>query len=554
MRFHPPVLLAGLVLATTLGGCGRGEPDVDQAIATITPDALTPRIKALAADSMEGRPPASIGEDRTIRYLQSQFRTIGLEPGNGDSYLQEVPLVSVAPDPSMRLQVRGDGGISELRYGSDFMAWTKRVVSRVSLRNVPVVFVGYGIVAPEYDWNDYRGVDVRGKAVVILVNDPGFATQDTALFTGNAMTYYGRWTYKYEEAARQGAAAAIIVHEAAAAGYPWDVVRGSWSGETFDLVAKDSNMSRAAVEGWITHDRAVSLFQRAGRDYEQLKARAAERGFHAVPMPLSISITIRNTIRHSTSHNVLARLPGASRPDEYIIYTAHWDHLGKDTTLQGDQIYNGAVDNATGVAGLLALGNAFATLSQAPERSILFLAVTAEEQGLLGSQYYATHPVYPLNKTVAEINMDAMDVLGPMRDVTVIGLGQSDLDRYVADAAQQQGRRIRPDPEPEKGFYYRSDHFSFAKVGVPALYMDAGVDHVEHGEDWTRERNAEYTRDRYHKPADEYDPSWDLRGMTQDLGLLFRVGYRLANESTFPNWSSASEFRTIRDSMMAGAR
>jgi Zn-dependent M28 family amino/carboxypeptidase len=536
-------------LAITAGACA-GENETETALARITTDALVARIQALADDSMEGRGPASAGEERATAYLVSQFRALHLEPGNGESFFQAVPLVSISADPSMRLRVRGDGGVSELRYGTDFIAWTKRVTERVDVRDVPLVFVGYGIVAPEYGWNDYEGVDVKGKAVVILVNDPGFATKDTALFTGNAMTYYGRWTYKYEEAARQGAEAAIIVHETDAAGYPWEVVQGSWSGEQFDLVADDNNMSRVAVEGWITRDQAQALFSRAGRDFARLKESAAQRGFKAVPLALSASLGVRNTIRRSTSNNVLAILRGSERPDELIVYTAHWDHLGTDTTLAGDQIYNGALDNATGVAGLLTLAEAYAAMPEPPDRSVLFLAVTAEEQGLLGSKYYGTHPVYPLAKTVAEINMDGMNILGPMRDVTVIGLGQSELDQYLTDAAAAQGRRVRPDPEPEKGFYYRSDHFSFARVGVPALYPDQGVDHVEHGEAWTLAQRDEYTNRNYHKPSDEYDASWDLSGMAQDLELLFQVGYRLAEETTFPNWSPTSEFRAARDATM----
>jgi Zn-dependent M28 family amino/carboxypeptidase len=392
---------------------------------------------------------------------------------------------------------------------------------------------------------------VKGKTIVVLVNDPGFATGDTTLFKGRTMTYHGRWTYKYEEAARQGAAGVLIVHETEPAGYPWAVVRDSWSGTRFMLENPD-NMSRAAVEGWITADAARQLFQDAGLSYDSLKARAARREFKAVPLGLKASIAIRNTVRRSTSNNVLAVLPGTTRADEYVIYMAHWDHFGKDTTRQGDQIFNGALDNASGTAGLLALAKAYAALDRNPARSVLFLAVTAEEQGLLGSQYYATHPVYPLNKTVAAINMDGLNILGPMRDITVVGYGNSDLDDYVAEAAKAQNRVVRPDPEPEKGFYFRSDHFSFAKVGVPALDPDAGINSVAHGEAWARQQRDAYTQQRYHKPSDEYDPSWDLSGAVEDLWLFFRVGYRLANESTFPNWRAGSEFKAKRDSMMAG--
>ena len=491
---------------------------------------------------------------KTIEYVRSQFAELGLVPGNGDSYFQQVPLVSITADPNTRLTVRGGGTTSSYAYGRDMMAWTKRVTERAGARDAELVFVGYGIVAPEYDWNDYEGVDVRGKMVVMLVNDPGFATKDSSLFTGNAMTYYGRWTYKFEEAARKGAIGALVVHETEWAGYPWDVVEGSWSGEQFDLVHEDDNMSRVAVEGWITRDAANAVFEQAGLDFESLKSEAATRDFKAVPMGLTASIALRNTVRRSTSNNVVAVWPGTDRADEFVVYMGHWDHLGLDPTLEGDQIYNGALDNATGIAGLFQVARAFTSLETRPQRSVMFLAVTAEEQGLLGSEYYATHPVVPLAKTVGAINMDGLNVIGRMRDVTVIGLGYSELDDYLAEAARAQGRRVRPDPESEKGFYFRSDHFSFAKQGVPALNADAGIDHVEHGEQWTLERRAEYTAEKYHKPADEYDPDWDLSGLVDDLRLVFRVGYALATDSAFPNWREGTPFKATRDSMMAEIR
>ncbi len=542
-----------LLAAATLLACRVENAQIQRALNTITPGDLAHHIQVLAADSMEGRAPASAGEEKTIRYLVGQFRQLGLKSGSGENYLQPVPLVSLTPDRRMRLAIQGRGITTTLAYGQDFVAFTSRIAERTALENSELVFAGYGIVAPEYDWNDFAGSDVKGKTIVVLVNDPGFATGDTTLFHGRTMTYYGRWTYKYEEAARQGAAGVLIVHETAPAGYPWEVVTGSWAGGRF-LLETPENASRAAVEGWITSDAARRIFRQAGLDYDSLKAKAAQRGFKAVPLGLKASVTVRNTLRRSSSNNVLAVLPGTTRADEHVIYLAHWDHLGRDTTRTGDQIFNGAVDNATGTAGLLVLAKAFKALPRPPQRSILFLAVTAEEQGLLGSQYYGTHPVVPLAKTVAAINMDGLNVLGPMRDITVIGFGNSDLDRYVVDAAQAQRRTVRPDPEPEKGFYYRSDHFSLAKVGVPALDPDAGIDHVRYGESWTRRQRDDYTANRYHKPADEYDPNWDLTGAVDDLRLLFRVGYRLANESTFPNWTPGTEFRAKRDSMMAGAR
>jgi Zn-dependent M28 family amino/carboxypeptidase len=539
-----------LFLAMVVSACGPEQPDAPEQLTT---EALQAHIADLAADSMEGRGPSSIGEERTVRYLANAFRAAGLRPGNGDSYLQEVPLVSITADPGRaRFLVHGDGGTSRLVYGADYMTWTKRVVESVSVDRAEMVFVGYGIVAPEYGWNDYDGIDARGKTVVMLVNDPGFATQDGTMFNGDAMTYYGRWTYKFEEAARQGAAAALIVHETEAASYPWAVVRGSWAGEQFDLVRPDDNMSRVPVEGWIASETAAMLFGRAGLSYETMKEEAATAEFRARPFRLSASFALSNTLRRSTSNNVIAVAPGTERADEYVLYMAHWDHLGIDTTLEGDQIYNGALDNATGTAGLLLLAEAFAAADPAPQRSVVFLAVTAEEQGLLGSAYYAADPVFPLDHTVAAINMDAMNVLGPVRDITVVGLGQSELDDYVAAAAAAQGRMVRPNPDPAAGGYYRSDHFSFAKAGVPALNADGGVEHVERGEAWAREQRDRYEAERYHKPGDEMDPGWDLRGTVEDLVLLYTIGNRLASETTWPNWRPTSEFRARRDSMMAG--
>ncbi len=543
-------LAGGLALAA----CRVEDAQINPALNAISAGDLAHWIQVISADSMEGRAPASVGETRTIRYLEGQFKDLGLRPGNGGSYLQEVPLVSLTTDHRMTLGVRARRGApTHYAYGNDFVAFTSRVVSRSSLANSPIVFAGYGVDAPEYQWNDFAGTNVKGKTIIVLVNDPGFASGDTSLFQGRRMTYYGRWTYKYEEAGRQGAAGVFIVHETEPAGYPWEVVTGSWSGPKFELESP-ANAQRAAVEGWLTADAARRLFQQAGMSYDSLKRQAGRRGFKAVPLDLRASITIRNTVRRSTSHNVLAVYPGASRADEYVVYMGHWDHLGRDTTLQGDQIYNGALDNASGVAGLLSLAKAYTRLSRPPARSILFLAVTAEEQGLLGSEYYAEHPVYPLTKTVAAVNMDGLDIWGPMHDITEIGFGKSDLDEYLVRAAQTQDRVVRGDQEPEKGFYYRSDHFSFAKVGVPALDPDPGINSVEHGAAWGREQRDEYTANRYHKPSDEYDPSWDLSGAVDDLQLFFRVGYALASDSTFPDWKPGTEFKARRDSMMAAAR
>jgi len=551
-RRGPAIVLILPLLAVVACGGGDLRPPQD-ALDRIDATDLAERTRTLSSDEFEGRAPASRGEELTVNYLTDAFADLGLSPGNGDSWTQGVPLVSIAADPSMKLEIEGEGGAVELEYGIDFMAWTKRVIDRTSIEDSEMVFVGYGVVAPEYGWNDYEGVDVDGKTVVLLVNDPGYATGDAERFNGRSMTYYGRWTYKYEEAARQGAEGVLIIHDTGPAGYPWDVVRGSWSGPQFGLVADDANLSRAAVEGWLTQEAARELFERADLDLDALAEAAATPDFEAVEMGLTASLEIRNRVERSTSNNVVAKLEGSERPDEFVVYMAHWDHLGRDPSLEGDQIYNGALDNATGTAGLIEVAQAFASLDPPPARSVLFLAVTAEEQGLLGSAHYGENPVEPLDRTVAAINMDGLNTFGPTNDITVVGLGNSELDDYLTAAAEARGRTVRPDPEPEKGFFYRSDHFNFARQGVPALYTDAGIDHVERGEEYGRRMREEYTAERYHKPSDEYDESWDLEGAVGDLRLMFEVGYRLAQEATWPNWREGNEFRARRDSMRGEA-
>ena len=545
-------MLFAFLAPFVLAKCGNRDNAVKQALESITAEDLSSDISVLASDEFEGRGPSSRGEIKTINFLKEEFQKLGLQPGNGESFFQEVPLVAITASSHAKLTIRGSGWTHSLSYADEYMAWTKQAIGKVSLENSEMVFVGYGTVAPEYDWNDYEAMDVRGKTVVMLVNDPGFATQDETLFNGNSMTYYGRWTYKYEEAARQGAKGALIIHETKAAGYPWEVVTGSWSGQQFDLVSDDNNMSRCAIEGWITTESAVNLFKRAGLGFEKLKIDAEKRAFRAVPFGVTASLSLRNNIEHSRSNNVIAVLPGQKRADEYLFYVAHWDHLGLDSGKEGDRIYNGALDNATGTAALLELAEAFSQLKNPPQRSIAFLAVTAEEQGLLGSKYYASNPIFPVSKTVAAINMDVLNSYGKMKDITIIGYGNSDLDDYVIEAASEQGRTVRPDPEAEKGSFYRSDHLSFAKEGIPALYTETGIDHVEYGEEWTREQLDKYTAEIYHKPSDEFDPNWDLSGAIDDLRLLFKVGYRLSMVSTFPNWKEGTEFKAKRDADMQG--
>lgn len=538
-------ILIILIPLLVLCGCvNPPEPDYS-AEARIDTAGLARHIKVLSSDEFEGRAPSSPGEEKTTAYLAGQFKALGVEPGAGDSYFQEVPLVSITAASDMSLEVASDNESKTFSYGDEFVAFTPLLEESVEIAKSEIIFVGYGINAPEYDWNDYEGLDAKGKTVLIVVNDPGYATKDESLFTGVAMTYYGRWTYKFEEAGRQGAAAAIIIHQTGPAGYGWEVIQSSNTGTQFYQAGGDLS-NKCKVHGWISEETAREWFAMAGLDMEQELAQAATRGFKSRHLGLQMSVSLQNTIERSTSRNVIAAIKGKSRPDECVIYTAHWDHLGKDETLQGDQIYNGAFDNATGVAGLLELAEAFMAAGR-PDRTVVFKPVTAEEQGLLGSAYYAESPVYPLEKTVAAINIDGLNIYGRMKDIIVIGYGNSDLDDYIAEAAQRQGRVVKPDPQPEKGFYYRSDHFSFAKKGVPSLYTDNGIDHVEKGEEWTISQMNAYAAEKYHNPADEYDPSWDLTGGVDDLRLFFRIGLKLANSEEWPEWKDGVSFKAIRE-------
>jgi len=533
---------------------------------TVTPKAMAPvasridesafrsHIEMLSSDAFEGRSPSSPGEARTLAYIAERFKAAGLAPGNGDSYFQNVPLVTMTAT-SEPLTFRRDGvALQVLEQGPDTVTWSKHVTESVTLDNSELVFVGYGIVAPEYGWNDYAGLDMSGKTAVILVNDPGFATQDPALFRGNAMTYYGRWTYKFEEAARQGAAGALIVHETAPAAYPWDVVQGSWTGAQHDLVTPDKNLSRAKIEGWINVDQATTLLRNAGQDYARAKATATSPDFKAMPLGLTASTSTTNQISVSDSKNVLGLLKGSEQPNEIVVFTAHWDHLGRKTSLEGDQIYNGAVDNATGTSALIVLADAFAKAPTRPKRSLLFLAVTAEESGLLGSRHYGENPVYPLAKTVAGINIDAMNVYGRARNVSVVGYGSSELEDILARAAAAQGRIIVPEPTPEKGFFYRSDHFNLAKKGVPMLYAKGGNDLRVGGTEAGDRAAADYVTNRYHKPADEYSADWDLSGTMEDLALYYTVASEVASRPDFVEWYDGTEFKAIRDASLAAAR
>jgi Zn-dependent M28 family amino/carboxypeptidase len=521
-------------------------PDVDM-------NAVLAHTRVLSSDEFGGRGPGTRGEELTVAYLVDQFKKVGLKPGNTDgTYVQKVPLVGITPTPAPLVLRKGERQ-QTLKWKDDVVAWTKHVADVASLERSELVFVGYGVVAPEYNWDDYKGLDVKGKTLVMLINDPPVpdpsdpSKLDPKTFGGKAMTYYGRWTYKYEMAAQKGAAGALIIHETEPAAYPFSVVQNK-TGEQFDLVTPDKNMGRASIEGWITLEQGKSLLKLAGQDFDVLKKRAATREFRPVPLGVTASMSIHNTLRTIDSQNVVGKLEGSDPmlKDEYVIYTAHWDHLG--TGPEG--IFHGAEDNAVGTAGLVELARAFTKLPTPPKRSILFLSVTAEEQGLLGSEYYAVTPIYPLAKTLADINMDGLNVHGRTRDLTLIGYGASDLDDYTRDAAREQGRVIRPDAEPEKGSFYRSDHFSFAKQGVPALDPDLGIDFVGQPAGYGQKVIDDYTAHRYHQPSDLVTADWDLSGAREDLKVFLAVGDRVADADTFPAWKPGNEFKATRDAML----
>ena len=535
------------------------QSDLQPALETINGESLLNEIKTLSSDAFEGRAPGTPGEEKTIAYLQQEFQQIGLAPGNPNgTYLQNVPLAGVTSKTDAQFTVKGKRlPAANLK---DYVAVSRRYTPKIDVKNSDIVFVGYGVVAPEYNWDDFKDVDVHGKTVLMLVNDPQIPNPkdptklDDSMFKGKAMTYYGRWTYKYEIASQKGAAAAIIIHETPTAGYPFEVVVGSWGGrENFDIQTPDNNMSRVPVEGWVTYDKAAELCKMARLDLATLKKSALDRNFRPVTLGgAKASFEIRNTLRKIDSHNVIGKLEGSdpAHKDEYVIYTAHWDHLGRDTSLVGDQIYNGAADNASGTAGLLEIARAYKKLSPAPKRSILFLSVTAEEKGLLGAEYYAQNPLYPLNKTLADINMDGLNQWGKTSDLTIVGLGNSTLDDTAADILKEHGRTVTADPEPEKGFFYRSDHFEFAKQGIPAFDPDAGVNYIGKPAGYGKQKRDEYTEHDYHKPSDEVKPDWDLSGAVDDLRVYFEIGYRVAQNDRFPEWKPGTEFKAKRDAMM----
>src|SRR6266576_6572037 len=549
------VVLLGITLCVF--AADKPEEKLKPALDVITPDALLAHIKILSSDEFEGRAPGTKGEELSIKYISDQFRSIGLKPGNPDgSYFQEVPLAGIKSEPKMVLAVAGKQPV-ELKYPDDFVASSAWLQPEIKVDNSDLVFVGYGVVAPEYGWDDYKGVDVRGKTILMLINDPPVpdpkdpSKLDEKMFKGKAMTYYGRWTYKYEIAAQKGAVAAIIIHETQPAAYPWQVVRSSWGKENFELDNPNKNMDAVSARSWITLEIAKKLFVDCGQDFDALKKTAVTKDFRPVTLNAKASIQIKQQIREFKSHNVIGKLEGtdAKLKDEYVIYTAHWDHLGRHPELQGDQIFNGAIDNASGVASVIELAAAFKKVNPPPKRSVLFMATTAEEAGLLGAKFYAEHPLYPLEKTLADINLDSMNVWGKARDIEDLSLGFSTLDDLLAAAAKRQGRSAIPDSRPDKGKIYRADNFEFSKAGLPSLYIGKG-EHLLSRPENAPLRSDEFDSTDYHQVTDEVHPDWDLSGAVQDVQLLFEVGYQVANGDKFPEWKTGSEFKAKRDAML----
>lgn len=565
-------LFVFVALLVLLSGCKPAEePTAESSAEPVVPPAqvvtagdpvdlmetegLLRRISSLASDEFGGRAPMSEGERLTLDFLETQFKEMGLEPMFGDSYRQPVPLVAIEATGDLTFGVSNPNGEKVLSYanGPETAVWTKRVVEETGLENSELVWAGYGIIAPEYGWNDYAGLDVTGKTVIVLVNDPGYATQNPELFNGNAMTYYGRWTYKYEEAARQGAAGVLIVHETGAAAYGWNVIEDGRQGPQFHLASDNDNMQRVKVEGWLQHPVAEEILALAGQDLATLETQAAKASIEPVPLGLNASVSIQNTIKFAESYNIGAVRAGAQSADELFIYMAHWDHLGTtahEDGEEGDFIYNGAEDNASGTAGLLEVAEAWANTPDTPQRTVGFLAVTAEESGLLGSQAYVAKPPYPMNKTVAGINMDVLNFRGKMSDIVVVGYGGSQMEDILADVARESGRTLTPEATPEKGSYYRSDHFNFAKNGVPILYAKGGTTDREHGTEYVKQRNAEYIAERYHAPGDEIRNDWDLDAAIEDLILYYRIGHHVVFGDEWPEWYEGNEFRGIREASL----
>lgn len=532
-----------------LFSCNQTTNTVDNSdgLASFNADSLKQYLSVLASDSFMGRKPFTEGETTTLDYLQKQFASIGLEPGNGNSFLQEVAMVNIMAKAAPEMQITGASKNFTLKAFDDYVVWTDKPDSIETWDKTDIIFAGYGVVAPEYNWNDYEGLDVKGKIVIVMVNDPGFWSGDTTLFKGKTMTYYGRWTYKFEEAARQGAKGCLVIHNTKAASYPFSVLQNGFNTSRLQLDNRGKNKKNCDMIGWITESAANQLFSAAGFDSSLLK-KADQRGFKPVSLSLQASTSMKVNVTYNKSYNVIGKINGSKHPDEVIIYTAHWDHLGiGHPDAQGDSIYNGALDNASGTAGLLELARAFKSMKTPPERTVVFLSVTSEEQGLLGSQYYAENPIYPADKTVANINLDGLNAYGKTKDIVVIGQGQSELEDYLKEEIEKTGGYIAYESHPEAGLFYRSDHFNFAKIGVPAIFTGSGIDVVGKGKEYGKKLEDDYTSKNYHQPSDNYDPNWTMEGGISDLKLLFLVGKRMAFSDKWPQWKSGSEFKNIRE-------
>ena len=515
--------------------------------ASISEATITTHIAELADDKYMGRMPFGPGDPLTVDYLVEQCKALGLKPGNNGSYTQSVPMVEITSTPNGSMTIQTESGEKSYNFGSDYVIHCQKTVDQVNIEDAELVFCGFGINAPERDWNDFDGIDMNGKIAVVMVNDPGYGGDDSTFFKGNVMTYYGRWTYKYEEADRQGARGLIIIHETNSAGYPWFVVQSSWTGPQLGL-EKESVQNGADIKGWMHLEMAKDLFAASGQDLSALMKSAREPGFKPVPLNASLSTSLSNTYRRDQSDNVIAYLEGDTEPDEYVLYSAHWDHIGVGSAVNGDSIYNGALDNASGTSISLAIAENLSKQSSPPSRSVLFTFVTAEEQGLLGSEYYALNPTVPVNQIVANINIDGCNPNGRMKDFQIVGIGHSEMDDIAAEELKKQNRYVLPDQEPEKGYFFRSDHFNFAKVGIPALFGEGGYDHIEHGKEYGKKKKEEYTAQNYHAPSDEYDPdTWDMSGVVEDAQLYYNIGWRLANSDEWPQWSPSSEFKRVKN-------
>lgn len=552
----PKSVSAAVALTLMLTATASAQRGVEAAESGVTAARLLEHVRVLASDRFAGRGPGTRGEDSTVAYLSGQFRRMGLRPGNPDgTWVQTVPLVGTTSRVEATLAVGGRR--RALRSPDEIVAWSARPDSLVRVDASEVVFVGYGVVAPEFGWDDFKGVDVRGKTVVMLVGDPPVpdprdpSKLDPRTFRGEAMTYYGRWTYKYETAAARGAVACIIVHQTGPAGYPWGVVASNTGRERTEI--QGFGARHVPVEGWIQLEVARRLFADAGRDFDALQRAAGTRAFRPVALGAAASFTVRNAVRQVRSRNVVARLDGSdpAARAQYVLFTAHWDHFGVGRAIAGDSIYNGALDNAAGLAWLLETARAFRALPRPPRRTLVFMAVTAEEQGLLGARWYAAHPLYPLERTLADINMDIPNPWGRTRSIVSVSHGQSTLEDILAREAAAQGRTVKPDPEPEKGYFYRSDHFELSRQGVPALaFLFPGADYLDRPADYGTRVRAAYVANDYHKPTDEVKPDWDLAGMVDDTRLLFRVGLEVANGDRWPEWNPGTEFRARREQML----